>query len=266
MKPSLLLFTLAVCVPAAGVASAAPPADGFDGALTLVVQRGPDYLGARDFGTSARPGFFVRWGRLSVSSGGGWAAIRQDDEVRGLGLVLASTDQLRVSLGLRVDSGRNESDSGALRGLGDVKRTVRARVGAIWHFTPEWQLGAAWTIDAFGRGGGNLAEAKLQHEWQLSPRLQLTTGSTLTLGGPRYMQTYFGVDAEQSARSGYPMFKPGTSLRDIQVYTTLRADIGEDWVGLVGVGYTRALGDVVDSPMTQRVSAVTMTAGLGWRF
>jgi outer membrane scaffolding protein for murein synthesis (MipA/OmpV family) len=266
MKPSLAICLFAACLPAVTLAADQGPKKEFDGAVTLVAQRSPDYLGARDYGASVRPGFFLRWGRLSISSGGGWAAIRQEYDVRGLGLDLARTDQFHVSLGLRVDSGRSESDSPALAGMGDVKRTIRARAGAIWYFRPEWQIGASWTIDAFDRGGGNLVELKLQHEWPLSRRLQLTTGTTVAVGGPRYMQTYFGVNAEQAARSGYPEFSPGTSLRDVQLYTTLRADIGEDWVGLVGVGLSRTLGDVTDSPLTKRPSAWTMTAGIGYRF
>lgn len=266
MKPNLAACTLAAVLPVACLAADGTPTKGYDGALTLIAQRGPDYLGARDFGVSVRPGFYLRWGRFSVSSGGGWAAVQQDFDVRGLGYELTRSDTFHASLGLRVDSGRKESDSPALQGLGNVKRTIRARAGAIWHFTPNWQLGGSWTVDAFGRGGGNLLEAKLQHEWPLTQRLNLTTGSTLTAGGPKYMQTYFGVNAEQAARSGYREYSPGTSLRDVQVYTTLRADIGADWVGLIGVGYSRALGDVIDSPMTQRTTAWTMTGGLGWRF
>lgn len=241
-------------------------ADDVEGALTLIVQRGPDYLGARDDGQSLRPGFFVRWGRLSISSGGSWAALRQDDDVRGLGLDLTRSDTLRISLGLRVDSGRDESTSPALAGMGDVKRTIRARIGGTWKFRPNWRLGAGWTVDAFGRGGGNLLETKLEHDWRISPRLELTTGTALSVGGPRYMQTYFGVTAEQSARTGYPVYEPGTSLRDVQLYTTLRAELAQDWVGLVGVGYNRALGRAADSPLTRRPGAFTLTGGLGWRF
>jgi outer membrane scaffolding protein for murein synthesis (MipA/OmpV family) len=266
MKPSPAVCTLLALLPVAGLATAAPAPADYDGAITLVAQRGPDYLGSRDYGVSLRPGFYVRWGRVSVSSGGGWAAIKSDYDVRGLGIDLTRSERFHASLGLRVDSGRRESDNAALAGLGEVKRTIRARIGATWHFTREWQLGAAWTIDAFGRGGGNLVEIKVLQELPLSARLNLSTGATLTAGGPKYMKTYFGVDAEQSARSGYPEYVPGASLRDLQLYTTLRADIGQDWVGLAGVGYSRALGDVLDSPMTRKASAWTMTAGLGWRF
>lgn len=262
LSPACLALLLGLSL----TATASRAVQDLDGAITLIAQRGPDYLGARDYGHALRPGFFVRWGRLSVSSGGSWAALRQDDDLRGLGLDLTRSDDLRISLGLRVDSGRRESSSDALAGMGDVKRTVRVRIGGTWKFAPNWRLGGGWTVDAFNRGGGNLVETKLEHDWRLSHRVQLTTGAALNLGGPRYMQTYFGVTAEQSARSGYPEYDPGTSWRDVQVYSTLRFDIADDWVGLVGVGFNRALGRAADSPLTQRPNAFTLTTGLGWRF
>lgn len=257
--------TVAGALALAGAAGAAP-VDDLDGAVTLVTQWGPEYLGARDRGVSLRPGAYVRWGRLSVSSGGGWASPRQDDELRGLGLELTRAENYRVSLGLRFDSGRQESSSAALAGMGDVKRTVRARLGASWRVNRHWELRLGWTVDAFGRGGGNLGEAKLQHEWALSPRLQLSSGASLSLAGDRYLQTYYGVTPEQSARSGYREFSPSMSLRDLTLYTSLRFGFGEDWVGTVGAGWTRMLGDAARSPLTQRREAWSTNAGVGWRF
>lgn len=259
----VVLATLAVGLP--GAAWAADERD-LDGALTLVAQRGPDYLGASSYGISVRPGFYLRWGRLSVSSGGGWATRRQDEVLRGLGLELQRTETLRVSLGLRVDSGRDESSSPALAGMGDVKRTIRGRIGASWRFRPEWELRGEWTVDAFGRGGGNLGEFKLQHDWPLAPRMHLSTGVSMAIAGDRYLQTYYGVTPEQSARSGYPVFTPSMSVRDLSLFSNLRVDVGEDWVGLVGIGFTHILGDAARSPLTQRTNAWSLTAGLGWRF
>jgi outer membrane protein len=205
-------------------------------------------------------------GRFRVGSGAGWAARRQDTEIRGLGIDLAHSDAFDLSLGLRSDSGRSDDSSPALAGMGDVKRTIRARIGATWRFAPDWALSANWTVDAFNRGGGNLIDAKLQHERTLSPRLHLTSGMSLSAGGPRYMQTYHGVTAEQSAATGYPEYKPGTSLRDLQLFTSLRVDIGDDWVGVLGIGFTRTLGDVTDSPLTTRPNAFSLSTGIGWRF
>lgn len=273
MRPHHLphrLTCAAGCVSAllAAGATAAPlwPEGDLDGAVTLVAQHGPDYLGARTSGLSVRPGFYVRWGRLALSSGGGWASPRQDDDLRGLGLELKHTRSLRVNLGLRMDSGRNESAAPALAGMGDVKRTLRVRLGANWQFAPQWELRAGWTIDAFGRGGGNLGELKVQHDWPVAARLHLTTGVSLSLAGDRYLQTYYGVTPAQSARTGYPVFEPRMSLRDVSLFTTLRADMGEDWVGQIGAGATRVLGDAAHSPLSQRLDGWSVSAGVGWRF
>lgn len=266
MKPCLAASAVLALLPAAAWADRPFSVHDLDGALTLQAMRGPDYIGARTYGNGIRPGIYVRWGRLSLSSGGSWAAVRQDEELRGLGIELRRTTHLRISLGLRFDSGRDESAAPALAGMGDVKRTVRARIGATWHFRPDWQLQAGWTIDAFGRGGGNLGEAKVQHDWRLSPRMKLTSGVTLALAGDRYLQTYYGVTPEQSARTGYSVFTPRMSLRDVSVFTTLQTELGEDWVGQLGLGLNRVLGDAAKSPLTQRSTAWSANAGIGWRF
>jgi MipA family protein len=258
--PLLLLGALGAPVHAAGT-----PKD-LAGAVTLSVQSGPDYLGSRDRGLSVRPGFFLRWGRLSVSSGGGWAARRQDVEVRGLGYDLAHTETFDATLGLRMDSGRSESDSAALAGMGDVRRTIRARIGADWRFAPGWQLSGAWTVDAFGRGGGNQGELRLRHEWPLAPTLTLSSGAVLTIGGDRYMQTYFGVTPEQAQRSGYAVYSPGLGLRDAQVYTSLRYELGPHWVLTGGPGLSRMLGPAACSPLTQKKQDWSMSVGAGYRF
>jgi MipA family protein len=237
-----------------------------DAALTLSVQHGPDYIGSRDNGTSARPGFYIRWGRLAVSSGGSWAARRQDTDLQGLGIDLSHSERFDLSLGLRVDSGRDEASSPALQGMGDVKRTVRARLSAEWRYAHGWQLGAAWTVDAFGRGGGNLGELRLKHEWPLSHRLTLSSGASLYLAGDRYLQTYFGVTPEQSARSGYAVYNPSLGLRDVQLYTSLKADVGDDWVLSVGAGLGRVLGPAARSPLTQRRNSWSVSGGAGYRF
>ena len=261
-KPMLALLLAGL----AGLAQAAKSPNDLAGAVTLSVQSGPDYLGARDRGISVRPGFFVRWGRLSVSSGGSWAARREDTEVTGLGYDLARSDNFDASLGLRVDSGRSESDSPALAGMGNTKRTIRARVGAEWRFAPRWQLSGSWTIDAFGRGGGNLGELRLRHDWPLTPMLTLSSGAALTVAGDRYMQTYFGVTPEQAQRSGYAVYSPSLGLRDLQLFTALRYELGDHWVLTGGPGLTRVLGPAARSPLTQKKQSWTLSAGAGYRF
>ncbi len=237
-----------------------------DGVITLGALYGPDYLGSRDSGTSVRPGLFLRWGRVSISSGAGWAARRQEVERRGLGIELSHSDAFDLSLGLRSDSGRDEDSSTALIGMGDVKRTLRVRLGGTWRFAPQWQVSTAWTADALGRGGGYLVETKLQRQWQLTPRLLLESAGQVTFGSTRYMQAYYGVNDEQAARSRYAVYQPGAGLRDLSAYVTLKAELGDNWVLMGGPGFNYMLGPAADSPLTQRRWAWSFSTGVGWRF
>lgn len=260
---ALCVATLALGAPVAASAATSPD---FDGALSLMVVQGPEYLGARKSSSSVRPGFFLRYGRVTVSASGGFAAAKRQGESRGLGIDVSRSDDLDVDLGLRVDGGRDESDSDALAGMGNVKRTVRARLAAEWRFAKDWKLGGSWTVDAFGRGGGNLGEATLRRDWHVGDRYTYTAGGGLTIAGDRYMQTYFGVTPEQSARSGYPVYTPKFSVRDVSAFVAVRAELGLRWVVIGSIGYSRLLSDAADSPLAQRDGWFGATAGLGYRF
>lgn len=236
------------------------------GAVTLVMTRAPEYLGARTQGHSVKPGLFLRWGRVTVSSGGGFAASRRQGESRGFGYDVRRGDHLDISLGLRFDGGRDEGDSAALAGMGDIKRTLRARISAEWRFAPDWKLLGGWTVDLFNRGGGNLGEATLRRDFHYGDRYSVGVGGTVTIGGDRYLQTYFGVTPEQSQRSGYPVYTPKFGLRDVSTFVSGRAEIGDDWVAIAGIGYTWLLGPAADSPLAQRDHYFGMSLGVGYRF
>lgn len=261
---------LRAALPLAAAAAAglcqAEPAPEYDDAIAIVANHGPEYLGAARSATSLRPGFLLRWGRFSLSSGGSFAVSRRSGQSRGFGYDIARSDHFDVSLGLRFDGGRSESDSPALAGMGDVARTVRLRLGGEWRFAPQWRLAASWTIDAFGRGGGNLGEVNVRRHWPLSERYSLVTGAGLTIAGDRYLQTYFGVTPEQSARSGYPVYTPRVGLRDASAYVSLRAELGPRWVAIAGVGYSLLLGSAADSPLTRRRGAPGGSLGVAYRF
>lgn len=255
----LLGFGLGLALPAAAV-------EGLSGAVTGVMLWGPKYKGSARSDFAFRPGLLIRYGRVTVSSGAGFAARREDADRRGLGIDLAHSDVFDLSLGLRLDNGRDETDSPELAGMGEVKRTVRLRIGGSWQFARGWQLAGNWTVDAFNRGGGNVADARIQYEWQATPRLTLTSTASVTIAGPRYMKTWFGVDEEQSARSGYPVYDPGFGVREVGFLLNARAEIGEHWVFVGGPGYTRLLGPAAKSPIARQRSSWSASAGVGYRF
>lgn len=245
-----------------------PPASStpVEGAIGLLAIHGPEFMGSQRSGSKLLPGFFLRYGRFSITNASGFVTRRDDDVVRGLGIELSNQPNLRVTLGLRYDTGRSESSSDDLRGLGDVKNTVRARLSAQYALDRHWKLGGAWSVDAFGRGGGNLGELTLRHERNLSPQTHAFAGAALVLAGDRYMQTYFGVTPDQAARSGYRVYTPGAGLRDASLFAGVRHDLARDWVMLGGLSTTRLLGPAADSPLTRRQTSFAINGGIAWRF
>lgn len=234
--------------------------------LGLIASTGPEYPGAQRQGIGVTPGFFLRYKRLTVTNRSGFAPRTTDNVVRGLGLDLSSSDHFKSSLGLRFDGGRKASSNAAYAGLGDIEPTVRARVAGTWQLDRGWRVVASWSIDAFGRGGGNYGDLGFARDLRRSAHTNWSWGANVSFGGDRYMQTYFGITPEQSARSGYAEYKPHAGLREIGAFANVRSDLTSRWVLLGGVGVTRLMGPAAASPLTQKRNGWSASAGLAWRF
>jgi outer membrane scaffolding protein for murein synthesis (MipA/OmpV family) len=243
----------------------APPTR-FEGAVGLVAKVDAEYAGAAKHALGLTPAGFIRYGRLTLSGAGGFTTRRNDDVERGLAARLVDRRNWRMSLGLRFDNGRRESDSDALAGLGDVRRTLRAQLSLRYQPDPRWQLSTGLSVDVLGRGGGLWADAGVSRTWILTPDTRLSVGAGFSWAAGSYLRTWYGVTPEQSARSGYPVYTPRAGLRDGTLGTTLRTEFGPHWAGFVSAGLSRQLGPVADSPLVTRPSGWSAGGGLVWRF
>ncbi len=255
------LFVAAAVLCTAGGAQAE-----WEGALGLALHHGPEIVGADSRRTRAEPVFFLRSGRFSISNASGFVTQGNDEVPRGLGIELARDERYELSLGLRLDRGRDEAASPLLRGLGEVRGTLRARVAGIYKLDRDWRATLAVSIDALNRDGGSFGELIVRRHLQLSAAQRLDLGASLSYATDRYHQSWFGVSAEQAARSGYPVFVPGSGWRDTSLFLSWRSQIAPRWVGQLGGGVTRLLGPAHQSPITQRRVTVGVNAGLAWTF
>ena len=257
----------AACAGPTLAADAVAPVDhGWEGALGLMLSNAPEYQGAQDRVTKAVPGFFVRWGRVTVTNASGFVTRHSDDVERGLGIDLSRSERVKLKLAARFDAGRSENDSPALAGLGDIDMTVRARINGSWQVDEHWKFNASWSVDAFGRGGGNLGDVGVQYDLRLTPSTTATFSTLLTVAGDRYLQTYFGISPEQAARTAYPVYTPPFGLRDISLVASLHSELGPRWVMLGGLTVTRLLGPAADSPLVKKPSSLRLSGGLAYRF
>ncbi len=237
-----------------------------EGAIGPVISASPEYQGATRQKFSLLPGVFLRYGRLSLSNTGNFVTRRRDDVFRGLGLDLVNDDRLRLNVALRLDNGRRSSTSSDLAGIDDVRRTLRARTSLTRQFDGGWKLGAGWNADLLGRGGGNVLDLGIGHEQRLGASRVLSLAAGFSVADRRHMQSYFGVTEAQSARSGYPVYRPGAGLRDAAVAANLRIELDPRWTAFCSASVSKLLGPTLDSPLTRRPGQWGLSTGVAWRF
>lgn len=237
-----------------------------DGAIGLLVQDGPDYLGAGSRSTSARPVGYVRWGRYTLSGSGGLITRRNETLDGGLGAVVHVTDGLRFALGLRNDSGRRDDDAPWLAGMGEIPRTVQGRFSVRWQPSAVLQARLALTADLSGRVAGSLVDASVSRSWPLGARSDLSLSVGFSAATRSYMRTWHGVTPAQSQTSGLPEYAPDAGLRDARIGLTWRGELSPRWGAFAGMTASRVIGPAARSPLTLQQDGVTASSGVYWRF
>ncbi len=277
-RPALLPTALAGSVLAGCAASALAqsaeetqveraPSRAWDAAVGFVANNGPPYPGSARRDTGITPGLALRWGRVSLASRSAFS-VRGTEAGTGGGLrvELADGERLRAGLGLRIDSGRRESDSPELLGQGDIRRTLRLRLSVSYRLHDGWRLRSTAAVDALGRGGGLLGELQVARDLPLTPSLGANATLSLGWGDRRHLQTYYGVTPEQAARNGNPVTTLSAGLRDLSFSLGLRQALAPRWAVFGGVAVSQLVGQAADSPLTREPGSWGMNLGLVHRF
>jgi outer membrane protein len=146
---------------------------------------------------------------------------------------------------------RYEADDTRLRGLGNVDKTARANV-FITQRCAWMEATVKLSTDIGGEGHGSVADLELAKFHSITAQLSIGAGVGTTWTNAHYMRTFFGVDAQQSARSGLPLFSAGSGFSSARVFFSARYEIRPHWQvsGQTYVG--RLSGDAADSPITQK--------------
>src|SRR5215467_5696755 len=171
-------------------------------------------------------------------------------------------------LGVALSAGlaeRKESDDARLRGLGDVDRTASAGVAVA--YTQSWYvLGASVLTDILNHGQGTLVSVNAIARHRASDRLTFFGGPGVTWADATYTQTFFGVNAEQSAASGLPQFQTHPGLNSARLGLGAGYRIDERWSALGFASLSTLLGDAVNSPITESRSQYFLGVAVFYRF
>jgi outer membrane scaffolding protein for murein synthesis (MipA/OmpV family) len=227
----------------------------------------PDYNGSARRKLRLSPIYAFQYGRFRFSAGGAGGLLNFGTDVAGPGASaeLKPTGKLRFGASLRIDPGRQSSDSADLAGVPDVRRTLRGRLYAATALTARWTASASVSQDLLGRDGGALGALDFGYALPTSPRTTWTLDTGVSFGDRRYMQTHYGLTPAASATSGLPAFDAGAGPRDLHLGVGWTSALTPRWIAFATLNETTLLGDAAASPLSRRRSAVAASIGIGWR-
>lgn len=180
---------------------------------------------------------------------------------RQLGVNLYKDERMALGPYLRYNGGRSDNNDG-LEGMGDIDRTMTA--GAFFNY----RLGvlrfkSEVRQDVLGQDQGTLAIVRLgtRVPWDTPV---VTIYASTSWASNTYMDSFFGVNAAQSARAALPEYNPGSDFRDVSLSVSSGYPISRHWALGGQVEYQRLLGDAADSPIVdEQGSRNQFVIGLG---
>jgi outer membrane protein len=202
------------------------------------------YQGSDESRSLAFPSIDYEWSN-------GWFA----GTTTGIGKKWGASDGLQYGAKLLYDFGREESNSTALRGLGNIDPSVDFAVFA------QYAIGNGFsgkTLLRYGSGvenEGALLELGLNYSTSLSDKMRFGAGIGTTFANANYLQSHFGVTNKQSLASGYKVYTPTAGIRDATVNVSLTYLLSPK-IALTGVLANKTLmGDAKDGPMVKKTNS-----------
>lgn len=225
-----------------------------------VVSR-PKYPGSGETKASAVPLLSASYGRYFIGS------VPGSGVPLGMGAYLVQNAHWRAGIGLGANfkKPREESDSARLSGMGDIDATTLGSVFASYSGS-WWKVGGNVVTDLGGKDQGTRVSVDFEAKYSPMDKLQLTAGPGLTWADGKYTQTFFGVDAAQSARSGLPGYTAKSGINAVNFNIGANYQLSPQW-GL-GARFTASSlrGDAADSPITEKKSQNTFGVFANYRF
>lgn len=200
----------------------------------------PRYMGSNERRYRVIPTLNAQWKN-------GWFA----GFPRGVGYNFSSNPHTEYGLRFGLDMGRKQTASAALNGLGNIN--ARAELGGFYNLALSKQIKLNTGL-RYGAGSdrkGMLMDANLNYRLPLTERDFASFGIATTYANSNYMQSYYGVNATQSANSGYAIYTPSAGIREISLTANYTHKIDRQWAVVSGVSLGQLGSAVKAAPMSR---------------
>jgi len=209
----------------------------------------PAYEGDDEYGVTVLPLIDITWrDRVFLA----WQGSYGEHLKRGLGVKLLKGRKFSAGPYLTYNSGRKDSVSPRLGGLGDVKGAVEAGGYGEW-YSGRYRFSFDYKQSISGEEGhnGSLLTFAGGAGERINDTLSVAASAWATYASENYMIAYYGVSATQAAASTQLLqrFNPGTGFKDIAADVTFRFDGSSNWHSLFIGQWKRLIGDAAASPI-----------------
>jgi MipA family protein len=257
---ALLIFAWS---PLARAADAPPSAGDTKPALWIVTVGGygtfePKSDGSSSYHPAGRPIFNFR-----RSDAREWLSLPNDS----FDFELVETDQFRagpVATG-HLTRARPVLDRGT-KNFGNFDVSLEA--GAFAEYWPVQWLRTRVEVRAAALGGsGTVGDVSADLVWKPTSALTVNAGPRMTVADGAYLDTYYGVNAQQAAKLGvaaYSAEDTKAGVKSVGIGTGFKYKFAPQWTGLGFVEYQRLSGAAAASPLVDKLGSPNqLSFGLG---
>lgn len=182
---------------------------------------------------------------------------------------------LDYSAALSYRTGRKDKDvssdsigsgSDELRGMGKIKGSAIVVPGLEYKVTDWLHLQLQAEVPVSERDNGEAVHFGISSPFYTSPKNEVALALTGGWGSDKYMQTYYGVNAAQSAASGFARHDAGAGIYAWSMNLDWTHKLTSRWSVLASAGVTQLTGDAGDSPIVQRRTSPTGSLKVTYSF
>ncbi|AZV05530.1 MipA/OmpV family protein [Enterobacter sp. N18-03635] len=158
------------------------------------------------------------------------------------------------------------SGSDELRGMGEIKGSAIVVPGLEYKVTDWLHLQLQAEVPVSERDNGEAVHFGISSPFYTSPKNEVALALTGSWGSDKYMQTYYGVNAAQSAASGFARHDAGAGIYAWSMNLDWTHKLTSRWSVLASAGVTQLTGDAADSPIVQRKTSPTGSLKVTYSF
>lgn len=216
----------------------------------LAVANMPDYIGSDDYAAKGVPMF-----RYQFKDSHRYFSLAAQAKLN-----LVDSVRFRAGPVIAFNPGRESGkiDDSVVKKMQSIGPSIEAGVfGEYWIIDPvnprdRANLSLTVLMDTGGGSNGMLMRFGGTLIRQAAPKIDILLGVSMEYANQDYMQTYFGVNADNVGTSGLSFFNADSGVDNIGATLGGLYYIDKSWIALGLVRYSQLQGDAADSPVVDQ--------------